>query len=104
MIGDDVRQILRREKVDDDENKNHGDGEHRRASFYQHKDSANGNENDQQTGDYLIQYGKVGKLPISAAEHSNQRKDVTLGDGEQDSAIITSRFFWRSIYASFRIL
>ena len=40
MIGDDVRQIMRREKVDDDENENHRDGEHRRASFDQHKDIA----------------------------------------------------------------
>ena len=40
MIGDDVRQIMRREKVDDDENENHRDGKHRRASFDQHKDIA----------------------------------------------------------------
>ena len=92
MIGDDVRQIMRREKVDDDENENHRDGEHRRASFDQHKDSPNGNEHNQQTGDHLNQDGKVGELPISAAEHYNQGKDVTYGDGEQDSAIITSRF------------
>lgn len=77
MIGDDVRQIMRREKVDDDENKNHGDGEHRSASFYQHKDSPNGNEHNQQRGDNLNQDGMVGKCPISAAEHSDQGKNIT---------------------------
>ncbi len=40
MLGQNVRQVMRREKVDDDENENHRDGEHRCVSFDQHKDIA----------------------------------------------------------------
>ena len=60
--------------MDDDENENHRDGEHHRVSFDQHKDSHYANEHNQQTDDHLNQDGMVSKLPISAAEHSDQGK------------------------------
>ena len=66
-----------------DDNKDRCDGEHHRFSFDQHKDSPYGDEHNQQAGDHLDQYGKVGKCPVIAAEHSNYGKNVPKGDGEQ---------------------